>query len=185
MTVTVIIPSIPPRRDVLQRAVRSVLAQTHPATAIRVEVDTEHTGAGATRNRALRGISTEWVAFVDDDDELLPDHLEVLLGHAAETGADVVWPWFEPVGMADPIAANRGRQWDPQDPHTFPITALVRATFASQVEFPPPERPEFSGEDWHYWVGLSERGAKFSHVERVTWLWHYHGRNTSGAPGRW
>src|ERR671922_2284910 len=80
--VTVVIPSIPPRVDLRNRALASVAAQTRPAHAVALTVDIDRDGAGPTRTRGLMMVRTEWTAFLDDDDELKPHHLEVLLGHA-------------------------------------------------------------------------------------------------------
>lgn len=132
-------------------------------------------------------VNTEWLAFLDDDDELLHHHLEVLYKHAVETNSDVVWPWFErrqgdrPVNQVLP----HKKVWEPTSPHTFPMTTLVRTEWAKKVQFRPPETAYFSGEDWHFWTELSSLGARFSHLDEVTWVWHVHFSNTSGAPGRW
>lgn len=186
--ITVVIPSIPPRRDMLNnRAIASVLPQTLCPAGIVVALDRYKEGAGPTRNKGIEMVQTEWLAFLDDDDELLHHHLETLWVNAQETGADVVWPWFErrqgdrPVDQVLPHKTT----WDPMMPHTFPITTLVRTELAKDVKFRPPENPNFSGEDWHFWLELSQNGAKFSHVDEITWVWHVHFSNTSGAPGRW
>lgn len=71
--ITVAIPTIPPRRALLRRALRSVQDQTMPAAAISVAVDLDRQGAWVTRQRALNAVQTPWVAFLDDDDEFLPD----------------------------------------------------------------------------------------------------------------
>ena len=187
--ITVIIPHIPPRNVMLtQRPLPSVFAQTLHPDDVLIVTDNDKDGAGPTRNRGIAMASTEWVAFLDDDDELEPRHLEVCKRHAEETGADVVWPWYtmgDPRNT-DPLPADFfGRQWNPDAPHTFPITALVRTSWAKQVEFRPPARRGFSGEDWFFWCELSVRGAKFSHVAERTWKDWHHFHNTSGSPTRW
>ena len=80
--VTVCIPSIPPRAAYLQRAIASVCAQTYPVSAISVAIDHQRLGAPATRNKAFFQARTEWVVFLDDDDELNPDYLERSFGRA-------------------------------------------------------------------------------------------------------
>jgi len=57
-------------------------------------VDRSREGAAATRQRALTEVRTEWVAFLDDDDEFMPHHLLSLITHASATGADFVYSWF-------------------------------------------------------------------------------------------
>lgn len=82
------------RARLLQRAIGSVLGQTRPVTEIIVVDDgsTDNTrevvagygpcvkyiyqgsrGASAARNAGVRATSCEWVAFLDDDDEWLPE----------------------------------------------------------------------------------------------------------------
>lgn len=184
--ITMVIPSIPIRGQYLARAVHSATAQVVKPDAYSIVVDNEKLGAGPTRTRALRAATTKWVAFLDDDDELMEHHLATLLGLANESGADVVWPWFKVVGGTDPIPENQGKQWDPENPHTFPITALVRTEVAQMAHFPDPLPGEINGgEDWAFWMQLSEMGAKFVHTPEVTWFWHHNSGNTSGRPERW
>jgi glycosyltransferase involved in cell wall biosynthesis len=45
-----------------------------------------HAGAGAARNRALRQATTKYVAFLDADDEWMPDKLAISLAHLARGG---------------------------------------------------------------------------------------------------
>jgi glycosyltransferase involved in cell wall biosynthesis len=90
--ITVVIPTIPPRKALLGRALRSVLHQTYPAAAVSVAVDLKHEGAAKTRQRALDAVQTRWTAFLDDDDELLPNHLEALWEAHLEFGhAKYLW----------------------------------------------------------------------------------------------
>lgn len=187
--VTVVIPSIPPRRELLRRALDSVWAQSAPPAAVSVAIDYKHAGAAVTRNRALAGATTEWVAFLDDDDELYPHHLERLMTHAMVTGADVVWPWFDVIGGTDPFPMHEGREFDPTEPHAFPITALVRRELAVGVDGFPLERDPHNGhgggEDWLFWLKLAEIDAKFAHLPERTWCWHHDSGNTGGLGSRW
>jgi hypothetical protein len=125
--------------------------------------------------------------FLDDDDELLGCCLETLVGLVNEFGADVAWGWFEVVGGSDPLRQFRGRQWNPQDPHMFPITALVRTEMAQDIGFSPPIHPsgQISGEDFPFWLAMSAAGAKFIHTPEILWCWHHDSNNSSGMPNRW
>lgn len=184
--VTFCIPTIPPRTALLNRALASIQAQTYPASAVIFTHDRDRNGAAKTRNRALFLADTEWVAFLDDDDELMPNHLELLVAKQIETGADIVFPWFvtEPLGN-DPFPMFFGREYDPLEPHMFPITTLVRRELAVSVGGFPVEdavSQTCAGEDWTFWLKMRDAGAKFAHLPERTWIWHHHGLNTSGLP---
>jgi glycosyltransferase involved in cell wall biosynthesis len=186
--VTAVIPTIPPREYYLERALRSVIHQTRPVDAISVAVDHDHEGAAATRNRALAAVQTEWAAFLDDDDEWLPEHVGALLEAADESGADVIYPWFIVPGGWDPLAA-KGRPFDPDELHVrnyIPTTVLARtALIRAAGGFQPKGPPDNPCDDWGCWLKLVEAGADFHHLNRRTWVWNWHGENTSGRGDRW
>jgi glycosyltransferase involved in cell wall biosynthesis len=194
--ITVVIPHIPPRHVHLLRAVRSVSDQTRQAEAISIATDTEKRGAGRTRNLALAMARTKWVAFLDDDDFFHPDHLEVLLNHALETGADVVYSSCRVIHTelgeipADhPAWEEWGRPGKPFNPHLLrqrsylPVTSLVDRGLAQRSSFVPPEGSYY--DDWGFYLGLLDLGAEFSHINQVTWTWTHGDHNTSGKPERW
>lgn len=64
----------------------------------------ENGGVAAARNRAIDEATGEWVAVLDSDDWFATERLEVLLGVAAETRADMVADdlWFINDGEASP-----------------------------------------------------------------------------------
>lgn len=193
--VTVCVPSIPPRALMLKRALGSVGRQTHPPAAVAVAHDLDGDGAAQTRNEALHMARTEWVAFLDDDDQLGARHLERLVRHQQETGADLVYPWFdirgpdgEDYNHRDPLGAM-GQDIDLAEldhRNWIPVTYLVRRDLAEAVGgFPRlfSERwPHDNCEDWGFLKDLRDAGATFSHLPERTWVWNWHGLNTSGRP---
>jgi glycosyltransferase involved in cell wall biosynthesis len=179
--VSVVVPYHPARvtNGMLARAVASVNAQTAPHKLITVE-DTERQGAAATRQRGLDTATTEWVAFLDSDDEMDPDHIEQMLACAADTGADYVYPWFRVVGGSDPFPMFFGKPWDDAAPHCTTITILVRTELVREIGF-----HGLYNEDWNFTLGCVAAGAKIVHLPRRSWTWHHHGSgNTSGMPDR-
>lgn len=209
-SITVAIPSIPPREAFLARAVRSVEAQTLAPNFTSVALDSHGEGATATRNRAWRAHESEWVAFLDDDDELLPHHLEHLLAVAHATGADMVYPWHTiigPTGAEIPTLwpGVQGRPFDPvelfgkADPadefdvgpdarNYIPITNLVRRELLEAIggfEDLSDHTVGAGNEDWLAWRRCVLAGAKIVHTPEITWIWHHHGANTAGLPSRW
>lgn len=181
--VTVVIPSIPPRAALLQRALASVAAQTVPVDAIAIAVDNHHQGAGPTRNRAIAMAQTEWLVFLDDDDELLPNYVERVLDWQSQTGADLVHPYFEVVGGTNPFPWSRGLEWNPMAPHIVPITILVRAELAKQARFADTATGVWDHDDECFWQTIHQLGGTFSHCPDILWRWFHHGYGTQGTPG--
>jgi glycosyltransferase involved in cell wall biosynthesis len=197
--ITVVVCAIPIRGEMLPRALASASVQTFKPAAITVSYDLERHGAAINRQRALAMVQTEWTAFLDDDDWFYPNHLERLVACQHESGADLVFPWFDVVGGIDPFPQHEGRSYDVNDPHQFPITYLVRTDLVREVggfaEIPEgavhPDGMR-AGEDWDLQLRLGAAGAKIVHLPERTWAWRHHGYgvpgtpgNTSGLPTRW
>jgi hypothetical protein len=189
--ITVVIPSIPSRAKMLDRALASVKAQTLRPERVVVEFDDDRLGAAATRQRGLEKVTTPWVAFLDDDDEFLPGPLCALFWTASLYDADYVYPWYEVVGGTDPMPQFFGQPWDPGRPHQTTITTLVRTDLAQSVGFGGEPSPDpngggavVGGEDYRFTLACNESGARIHHLPERTWLWHHHGGNTSGLARR-
>lgn len=188
--VTVLIPSIPPRRQMLNRALVSVLNQLRQPDNIIVSIDHHRLGAAVNRNVTLTQVDTTWVAFLDDDDEFLPQHLLVLLQNSDDadvvyTGCMVIGPHGEDV----PLQEEWGRFGKPFDGlllrkmSYLPVTSLVRTKLAQQSAFKAPLDSPY--DDWGFYLGLLDQGARFKHVPQKTWIWNHWGGNSSGRPDRW
>lgn len=166
----------------LLKAIGSVYEQEYAVSQLSVVTDTEGIGAGYTRNRAKNVLRTEWTCFLDDDDWLYPQHIRMLLEHAHETDADLVFPWFDVIDGWDPFPQYEGLLWDEEAPHMFPITVLLKTELAQSADFPEVAVSDrCSGEDWVYWQALRALGCKTSHLNEKTWAWRHHSRNYSGV----
>ncbi|MGJ7442259.1 glycosyltransferase family 2 protein [Aquipuribacter sp. MA13-6] len=128
--VAVVIP-VHNRPEMLDRALRSIAAQTvRPAEVVVVDdVSTDDTpdvalrhgatlvrmaqngGSGRARNAGIARATAAWVAFLDSDDEWLPDHLERMVaaseGEALVTAPSITTggrlmgnPWRRPVRLS-------------------------------------------------------------------------------------
>jgi len=185
VSITVVIPTIEGREGLRRRAFESASArvQTLAPEKIAVVLDRRRNGAATTRNEALKWVDTDWVAFLDDDDELKPNHLRACARNAALTGADLVYPWFDcddedKIGMFgvpfDPVLLRKRNY--------IPVTVLVRTELVRKVGgFR--DHPDDNGdpcEDWGLWLALLDAGAVFSHLPQRTWIWH----NGAGTRGR-
>lgn len=202
-TVTVVIPTHPGRELLMERALASVWAQTRQPDAVIVSRDPTRTGAAKTRNRALEMVTTEWVAWLDSDDELLPNHLADCLAHAEESGADLVYPYMIPVGDRDPLAFpvngilvkpyqhefGQEQAWHLYNVGNFiPVTYIVKTRLAQAVGGMPepvavPIERSGSGrieEDYGFLLRLLDAGATFSHCPSRTWKYHFHDQNVGG-----
>jgi glycosyltransferase involved in cell wall biosynthesis len=185
-TVAVCVPTIPPRLNtLLPLALASVYAQLRVVDAVSVAVDVHHDGAWKTRQRAVDATITDWVAFLDDDDVLKPQHVLRLLETAHATGGDFIFSYFDTTVTPD-LLGNFGRPFDHANPHHTTMTVMVRAELAKMVRFTPrlPEH-EAGGEDWRFILGCVDAGAKMVHLPEQTWIWRHHAGNTSGREDRW
>lgn len=190
--VTVVIATIPPRVTLLERAVASVTAQTVPAGVL-IEADSDRTGSAATRNRALEKVITERVLFLDDDDQLTPNAVQVLTEAQSETGADVVsggaWIPQRP-GHREPVQPP-APGWIPRETvmarSVLHVTSLVRASLARAAGFRY-ERDPGTGmmlDDYGFYCALAEAGATFFRIPETVLIWNVHSGNTSGSPANW
>lgn len=200
--VTVVIPTHPGRLEFTSQAFVSAVDQTHRPQAVIVQVDNERRGAAWTRNEALKSVRTHWVAFLDSDDWLYPQHLESLLDAAADSGADLVYPYFDTDGpdvlctsRYGKIVSPEGVPFGPEQESWLrnrggfiPVTHLCRADrikrvggFPAQGRFAVPEG-NVSGdcEDYGLLIRLLDRGARFHHWPERTWFYRQHTDNTGG-----
>jgi hypothetical protein len=97
--VTLVTVTQPSRRHFLPEMMESVAAQT-VLPAAHVLVWDHGDGFEATVNRGVGMVETDYYCLLDDDDLLLPDHVETLTGNLS---ADVVWTWTR----------VEGRDWNP------------------------------------------------------------------------
>lgn len=201
--VTVVMPTITGREELLRRARRSIDAQTVAPGAV-VEVwDEQREGAAKARNRGIEHVQTDWIAWLDDDDELLPNHIKVLVAGANRSKADLVFSYAEFVGGRDPLACcsdlgqliakplqvpfgKAQERWLRDVGNFIPVTYLVRASLVRKVGgFPEPYSfPAVNSgdcEDYGLLLKLLDAGAKFHHVLGVrTWRYHYWAGNLGG-----
>ena len=112
MRISVVIPAYNAARTV-GRAIDSVLAQTRAADEIIVVDDgstdgtaevvggygekvqlivQDNAGVSVARNRGIEAATGEWIAFLDSDDEWLPEKLEYQADHLARH-PDLVWTY--------------------------------------------------------------------------------------------
>jgi hypothetical protein len=194
---TVVIPTIPPRRNILEIAVRSVNAQTLQPVEIVIQDDVEKRGAPFNRDAGLARVKTPYVAFLDDDDYFYRHHLETLYNAIKEHDADIVYSWFDVIGGHDPFPENFGRPWNPEQPVQTTVTTLCKTEtvrkaggFSNTMGLTEEQLATFGqgntvGEDYRMVLSANSQGAKIVHVPEKTWAYVHWGHNTSGLASRW
>lgn len=202
LTVAVVIPTIPGREELLDRALVSARTQRRKPDQIVVERDSERTGAWASRNRALERVTADVVAWLDDDDTLRPNHLMACMRVLEQSPwrPDLVYPRPRMIGGADPTALTHqgrfpvspwGLRWTPEHAahlrehgSFIPMTHLVRTDLVRQIGGFRPGYDvggRYRGEDEDYLIRLmDEAGAIFEHLDAITWNWHVHASHTAG-----
>lgn len=193
MMITVAIPTIPQRSAKLRQALISIAKQTQPVDAVAIAMDLTQGGSAVTRNRALDMVTTEWTAFLDDDDLFLAPHIEKLSRLLDETGADIAYALPR---VLNSQGQEIPRSWDWGGGPVFDpdllrrkahiqTTCIVRTSLAKEVGFRfISDETGAQNDDHGFFLGLLDAGAEFSHLHEPTFIWNHHGGNTSGRPDR-
>lgn len=194
---TLVITTMPSRPKSLNRALMSIANQTLQPGRIVVQMDTVGVGAAANRDAGLSRVETKWVAFLDDDDYLYPQHIQRLYEVANEQDADLVYSWFDVDGGVDPFPENFGKAWDPERPVQTTVTTLGKTESYkevggyssldgfSQAELEAYSQGNTAGEDFRLVCNLNAAGKKIVHHPEKTWAYVHWGGNTSGRAGLW
>ncbi len=98
--VSVVIPTHN-RPELLKRAVASVQAQTYQDFELIVIEDADSRGGGWARNQGIKKATGEWVAFLDDDDQWLPEKLEVQMKLLEAAPPDVGFSFHPVINVFD------------------------------------------------------------------------------------
>lgn len=131
------------------------------------------------RNQLLRASTADWVAVLDDDDLMLPNHLETLLSvDPVAKGIHIVYsyckvdgrPGWNPNREFSAEALRRG--------NFIPSTALIsRSMLLTIGGWRPSSQVENGWEDWDLWLRALDGGAHFFCVPEVTWVYRFHNGN--------
>lgn len=185
--ITVCIPSLPERVEMRRRALASIAAQTYPPVSVLQGIDHDRKGEIATRNMLLNHVETSWIAWIDDDDEMLPWHLEMLYraSHDDYAGTDPNRVLMTLVAQNVDLVFSDYETIGAEYTASFIEPAYLCRTEALRAMggFPEPE-----GTDWPYRYGdwgllakLLINGYSFRKVKVVTWRKYIHDSNICGV----
>lgn len=166
--ITVITPSLPDRYVLLAEACRSVASQYYRPAAHLIGIDHNRRGPAIIRNELLAAVTTDWVAFLDDDDVLGHEHLETLIVGSA--GFDVIGAHCKFDGPPiPPKFCNRPYDREVLRQHNImPITFLARtAAIRDSGGF----RSEDRYEDWSLLNRMADNDCHFKIIPKVTWTY--------------
>lgn len=185
MSVTVITPTIPSRKRMLDECCASVQIQTRAPDAHLIAVDHDRRGTSAMRNALAAAVETEWVAVLDDDDLFLPHHLGTLLNRS-DVGADIVYSFCEVEGRP---GWNPNREFDEAAlrwGNFIPATTLIRYSLLTELGgWRHSHEVDHGWEDWDLWRRALDVGARFLCVPEITWVYRFHGGNKTIRGERW
>ena len=163
---TVVIPYASYHRDIVQRAVDSVLAQTLPCNVLTIE-DTAGHGAGWSRNQGLRQVNTEYVAFLDADDTIEPTFAEICFDILARVQGNryAYTNWYE--GGQARVAPSPCDLWTMQTYHL--VTTVMKTVDARRIGGYDESMP--GAEDTDFGIRLKLSGVCGVHINAP--LLHY------------
>jgi len=118
--VTVVIPIGNYHLDIAKRALESVQNQTVPCEVLAYS-DVNSRGSGFIRNVGLKEVTSEYVVFLDADDQILPTFVERCLA-VIKPGRYVYTDWFQ----EDGVHKASDNPWQPFNGEWHVLTSLLR-----------------------------------------------------------
>jgi glycosyltransferase involved in cell wall biosynthesis len=161
--------------------VREAVAPFRDDLAVEVLGYSRNLGPSAARNTGLDAADGDFVMFLDDDDVVLPGHLDAVLRVLDDDKADVVYPTMkvsttrhEPTsdGYRDAV-----RAFDYDFDHEFLLIANYIPPAGLIMRRPGPGGPRFDNdvrlaEDWDLWLRMVADGYRFHHLDVESVIYH-------------
>lgn len=207
---SVLMPVRDPRPRHFRRAVASVLAQTSEAwqlcivddaseraqvrsqlaglgtvdRRIRIERHSRPGGIAAATNSALSLADAPYVAFLDHDDELHPQAVELVLARLREDPVDVVYTDEDKItGFGRRDAPFLKPAWSPELLEcVMYLGHLLVVRRDLLVELGGISEGVDGAQDYDLALRLFDRGASVRHLPHVLYHWRAHRRSTARAP---
>lgn len=173
------------RKELLKRAIDSVLAQSFQAFELIVVDDCSNDGTermikdmsdsriryyktfknsghdGLPKNVGIMNAKGDFIAFLDDDDKWRVDTLKILHTYINHSGADVVYGDYLIDGKAGWSIDFSPSVLARQNFISMP-TVMLRTEKVKEVGGFDQDVPKFK--DWNLWLRMQKNGCKFMHV---------------------
>jgi hypothetical protein len=158
------------------------LPAMHPSINVRLVLPPEGISRlprAQAANVGLDAATSDWIGFLDDDDELLPQHLATLVPVAIEgfnargAAARLVYALSQGVDEQGHLTDVYGRSFTWVKFWASTIMTIMSALFHRSL-FADGCRVDEQldiHEDWDFWLQCAQR-TQFQYLEQVTSLWH-------------
>jgi glycosyltransferase involved in cell wall biosynthesis len=195
--ITVCTATISIRTELLERAKKSVENQTLKPKKHLIKLDSERQGHTKVLDELINEADTEYIAILDDDDELLPNHLELLYKAIQENDADLVYPHFKYSNLPDAghLEKYKNMPWDNNPNRQVPITWLAKRQSILEVggfskdfdsnSYLTDNEGNRLGQDYFMIRKLVEANKIIYHISDITWIYHVGHGSTLGMPIKW
>lgn len=155
----------------------------------------ENAGEATARNTALDQIQSDWIAFLDADDQFMPDHLEKTISFAQQHPEydGIYTDGFHIDPQGNPLQSLSSRRRGPFEGWIFeqlvrasdvfgpPLCVILRKKIVdhNHLRFDP---RIVIGPDWDFFTRYSEH-ANFGYLDRHTCLYRVHLTNITVQTG--
>lgn len=183
--VAVITPTIKPRSVSVSYAAKSVAEQTYQGEVLHFIIqDKNKKGPAATINSIADTVISwrpEYVMVLDDDDLLMPSHIEQAISNFTSC------PELDVVGAYCKVAGRPFKQYNKPFSDlelmirsTVPHTAVYKTHWLERYRY-----SEVQGFDWEWWKLLVRNKAKVYIDSEPSWIYRLDGGNLSQGEDPW
>lgn len=150
-------------------------------------VRVEYRDVCATRDHALKTVTTPWVLFVDADNWLQFRYLELLYKETLSCDRNIaaIYPSKRIFGRYDDVASAEPYEADRLDTQSFfDMCSLIRTSALREVggwNGPMRDVRGASHDDWALWLRLRSQGWSFKPCPNALLMYRTHGENCSSA----